>query len=152
MEINNPLNWSIVYTNQLNAVPIRENNQIIGYLPMVDLIIPIVLHNPIIAVDIKTLVPVGRLWRYAGKMSRVVDFALGEAFSSDERKFLFLNRWNICLFDERLTDYRVVYSPPRWFISLNISVYQFEGNVDLPFNFLKILKSDITDIKEHLGI
>jgi hypothetical protein len=99
------------------------------------------------AVNVTTAVPVGRIWRYAGKVSRIFDFALGEAFSADERKHLFLGRWNICLFDRILpNDYRIAYLPPRWFINVNVSVYQYEGVIG------DTLENDIAAIKNSLNL
>lgn len=128
-DIKNPLNFSLIYSNSFPATPIRnDRGEIIDYLPITEIIIPSVLHIPICAVNVSTAIPVGRIWRYAGKISRILDMGLGEAFSSDERKHLFLGRWNICFFDKELSaDYRIVYLPPRWFINVNVSVYQYEG-------------------------
>lgn len=148
LDLNNPLNFSLVYTNSLQAVPVRDSSgQIVDYLPITEIIIPIIFNKPVCAVNVTTAVPVGRIWRYAGKVSRVFDMGLGEAFSSDERKHLFLGRWNICLFDRFLpNDYRLVYLPPRWFINVNVSVYQYEGD------FTDTLEADIAAIKNHLQI
>jgi hypothetical protein len=144
-DFKNPLNFSLVYTNNLAATPIRENGVIVDYLPITEIIIPIIFNKPIVAINIKTSVPVGRIWQYAGKASRIFDFALGEGFSADERKFLFLNRWNLVLFDRVLpNDYRVVYLPPRWFIDVNISVYQYDGVYE------DTLENDVSTIKDFL--
>lgn len=126
LELNNPANFSLQYTNSIPATVIEMVDGSSIHSRLTEVIVPTIFDKPIINVLISTSVPVGKIWRYAGRCSQIAATGLGDSFVGD-KKPLFLGKGNLLVFDEVLADYTIRILPPSWFINLNISVYQYEG-------------------------
>jgi hypothetical protein len=127
LELNNPANFSLAYSNSIPATYVTLGNGEKLYGQLTEIIIPVIFDKSVISVQISTTVPVGRIWSYAGRMSRIIQTGIGESFS-EEKKVLFLGKRNLILFSEIQSDYTITYSPPKWFKDLTIGIYQYEGN------------------------
>ncbi|MTJ11495.1 hypothetical protein FJR11_02560 [Anabaena sp. UHCC 0187] len=126
LELNNPANFSLVYSNSIPATcfTTQDGEEICSRLT--EIIPPVILDKPIISVQISTSVPVGKIWDYAGKLSRVIQTGIGDSFS-EEKKALFLGKRNLILFSQVQSDYTISYLPPKWFKDVTIGVYQYDG-------------------------
>ncbi|MHC5760005.1 hypothetical protein [Nostoc sp.] len=114
------------------------------YAKLTEIIIPVVFNKPIILVNISTSVPLGKIWRYAGRCRQIFPTALGDSFVDD--KALFLTKRNLIFFPDFSANYTINYLPPSWFIDVSIVIYQYDG-LDTT-----TLEDDVTAIKTALGI
>lgn len=125
LELQNSANFSLIYTNSISATVIQVQDRSL-YARLTELIIPVIFDKPIISISINTTVPVGKIWRYAGKISQVIPTALGDSFA-DDKKALFLGKRNLILFSEISVDYTISYLAPSWFRDVSIGIYQYDG-------------------------
>jgi hypothetical protein len=124
-----------VLLTTLNGKPI--------YAKLTELTIPVVFDKPIVNVSITTTVPVGKIWEYAGKLRQVVETGLGDSIVEEQP--LSLIERNLIIFSKVSGSYRFRYKPPKWFIDLNIAIYQYDGSDT------NILENDVATIKELIG-
>lgn len=136
LELQNAANFSLQYSNSIPPTGIELINGKTIYAKLTEVFVPAIFDKNIILVLISTTVPIGKIWRFAGRVSRIVSTGLGDSFL-DDKKSLFLGKGNLVIFSEVEADYTISILPPPWFISLNIAVYQYEGvdnsslNIDL---------------------
>ncbi|MEH1977056.1 MAG: hypothetical protein V7L02_28335 [Nostoc sp.] len=144
LELQNGDNFSLQYTNSVPATSIEMVNGKNIYAKLTEIIIPVVFNKPIILVNISTSVPLGKIWRYAGRCRQIFPTALGDSFVDD--KALFLTKRNLIFFPDFSANYTINYLPPSWFIDVSIVIYQYDG-LDTT-----TLEDDVTAIKTALGI
>lgn len=139
-------NWSLQYSNSFPAVSYLNDSE--GkpiYEKITEISAPIVFDKPIIAVSVVTTVPVGKIWKYAGYLRRSLTIGLGSSFTGKPES-LFLGKFNLIVFDDLNINYFVSIQVPKWFISANIAIYQYEGADTTT------LEDDMLAIKEAIGI
>jgi hypothetical protein len=139
-------NWTLQYSDSFPAVTFLNDSA--GkpiYEKITEISVPIVFDKPIIAVSLLTTIPVGKIWKYAGYLSRSLTTGLGSSFTG-ERERLFLGKFNLIVFDDLNINYFVSIQVPKWFISANIAIYQYEGADTTT------LEDDVQIIKEAIGI
>jgi hypothetical protein len=120
-------NWQLQYSDSFPAVTFLNDaagNPI--YEKIVEIQVPTVFDKPIIAVSITTTVPVGKIWKYAGYLSRSLTTGLGASFTGN-RERLFLRKFNLIVFDDLNINYLLSIQVPEWFINATIAIYQYEG-------------------------
>ncbi|GAX41529.1 hypothetical protein NIES4075_25020 [Tolypothrix sp. NIES-4075] len=144
LELQNGDNFSLQYTNSIPATSIEMVNGKDIYAKLTEVIIPVVFNKPIILVNISTSVPVGKIWRYAGRVRQIFPTVFGDSFVDD--KPLFLGKRNLIVFSEILSDYTLNYLPPSWFVDVSITIYQYEGTDTTT------LENDVQAIKEAIGV
>ncbi|MBN3943008.1 hypothetical protein [Nostoc sp. NMS9] len=139
-------NWHLQYSDSFPAVSYLNDSA--GkpiYQRITEINIPVVFDKPIIAVSVNTTVPVGKVWKYAGYLRRSLTTGLGASFVG-EPESLFLGKFNLVVFDDLNINYSLSIQVPKWFISANIAVYQYEGADTTT------LEDDVQAIKISLGI
>lgn len=139
-------NWNLQYSNSFPAVSLLNDsagNPI--YQKITEINIPITFDKPIIAVSLSTSVPVGKIWKYAGYLTRNLTTGLGETFVGN-RELLFLGKFNLIVFDNLNINYSLSIQVPKWFINASIAIYQYEGTDTTT------LENDVQAIKTALGI
>ncbi|WP_051502861.1 hypothetical protein [[Scytonema hofmanni] UTEX B 1581] len=122
--------WALQYSDSFPAVTYLNDSA--GkpiYEKITEIIVPVVFDKPIIAVSVATTIPVGKIWKYAGYLSRSLTTGLGSSFTG-ERERLFLGKFNLIVFADLNINYFVSIQVPKWFISANISIYQYEINYE----------------------
>ncbi|MEH2319004.1 hypothetical protein [Nostoc sp.] len=120
-------NWALAYSI---SIPATITASVAGknYYDKITPIRPgVILDKPILAIAINTIIPAGKRWFYAGSLSRFSSSALGEILIED-RKPLFLGRFNLVITDNLSNNYQLEINIPSWFISCNLSIYQYEGS------------------------
>ncbi|WP_414546354.1 hypothetical protein [Nostoc sp. CCY0012] len=125
LELQNGDNFSLQYANSIPPTVIEMVDGKNIYAKLTEVIVPVIFNKPIILVNISTTVPVGKIWRYAGRFKQIFSTALGDSFA-DERP-LFLSKRNLIFFPEVTSNYTIIYIPPPWFIDVNITIYQYDG-------------------------
>ncbi|MBE9054172.1 hypothetical protein IQ243_28030 [Nostocales cyanobacterium LEGE 11386] len=146
LQLGTESNWNLQYSNSFPAVSFlndKAGNPI--YEKITEINVPIVFDQPIIAVNISTSVPVGRIWNYAGYLRRSLTTGLGATFTGELER-LFLGKFNLIIFNDLNINYFVSIQVPKWFINANIAIYQYEGADSTT------LEDDIQAIKTALGI
>nr|MDZ8016553.1 hypothetical protein [Nostoc sp. SerVER01] len=139
-------NWSLQYSNSFPAVSYLNDSA--GkpiYQRITEINVPVVFDKPIIAISINTTIPVGKIWKYAGYLRRSLTTGLGATFVGEPEQ-LFLGKFNLIILDDLNINYFVSIQVPKWFISANIAIYQYEG-IDTT-----TLQDDVNAIKTSLGI
>lgn len=139
-------NWQLQYSDSFPAVTYLNDSA--GkpiYQRITEINIPVVFDKPIVAVSVGTIVPVGKIWKYAGYLRRSLTTGLGASFVGQPER-LFLGKFNLIFFDDLNINYFVSIQVPKWFINANITIYQYEG-IDTT-----TLEDDVTAIKTALGI
>lgn len=101
----------------------------------------VIFNKAVLGISVNTMIPVGRQWFYAGSVSRFANSALGEIYIED-RKPLFLSRFNLVITDNLLNDYQIEINIPGWFVSCNLAVYQYDAPDDI-----SIIQQDLDIIK-----
>lgn len=144
LELQNGDNFSLQYTNSVPATSIEMVNGRDIYAHLTEIIIPVIFNKPIILVNISTSVPIGKIWRYAGRIRKILPTAFGDSFV--DNKPLFLGKRNLVFFSEVLANYTINYLPPSWFTDVSITVYQYEGTDRTT------LEDDVQAIKEAIGV
>ncbi|MFK0729984.1 MAG: hypothetical protein ACFKPT_25140 [Gloeotrichia echinulata GP01] len=134
-------NFSLQYSISVPATSIDMLNGKNIYARLTNIIVPVIFNRPIISISVTTSVPAGKIWYYAGRCTRVTPTALGESFVDNNP--LFLGKRNLILFESQEFDYTIEYSPPRWFIDVNLGIYQYNG----PY---MSLESELNTIKSLL--
>jgi hypothetical protein len=127
LQLGTESNWQLQYSDSFPAVTFLNDaagNPI--YEKIVEIQVPTVFDKPIIAVSITTTVPVGKIWKYAGYLSRSLTTGLGASFTG-KRESLFLGKFNLIVFDDLNINYFLSIQVPKWFINANIAIYQYEG-------------------------
>ncbi|MBN3957509.1 hypothetical protein [Nostoc sp. NMS8] len=120
-------NWHLQYSDSFPAVSYLNDSA--GkpiYQRITEINIPVVFDKNIIAVSVNTTVPVGKIWKYAGYLRRSLTTGLGASFLG-EPESLFLGKFNLIIFDDLNLNYFLSLQVPKWFISANIAIYQYEG-------------------------
>ncbi|BAZ50125.1 hypothetical protein NIES4103_70270 (plasmid) [Nostoc sp. NIES-4103] len=138
-------NWNLVYSNSFSGVVIVDDMEQPFTTKILEIAVPIIFDKPIIAVNVYTTVPVGRIWKYAGYLRRSLTTGLGASFVGQPES-LFLGKFNLLIFEDLNINYYVSIQVPKWFTTANISVYQYEG-IDTT-----TLEEDVQAIKSALGI
>lgn len=139
-------NWNLQYSDSFPAVSYLNDSA--GkpiYQRITEINIPTVFDKPIVAVSVNTVIPVGKIWKYAGYLRRSLTTGLGASFISEPEN-LFLGKFNLIIFNDLNINYLLSIQVPKWFISANIAIYQYQG-IDST-----TLEDDVTAIKISLGI
>lgn len=147
LELGTESNWHLQYSDSIPATSIANDtsgNPI--YQKITEIILPTTFDKPIIAVSINTTVPAGKLWKYAGYLTRSLTIGLGAAYVDEYSKKLFLGKFNLIVFNDLNINYFLSIQVPKWFINANIAVYQYEGTDSTT------LEADVQAIKTSLGL
>lgn len=125
LELQNGDNFSLQYANSIPATSIEMVDGKNIYAKLTEIIVPVIFSKSIILINISTSIPIGRIWRYAGRCRQIFPTALGDSFVDE--KPLFLGKRNLIFFLEVLADYTITYLPPSWFTDVSIGIYQYDG-------------------------
>lgn len=145
LELQNGDNFSLQYANSVPATSIEMVNGKNIYAKLTEIIVPVLFNRPIILVNISTSVPIGKIWRYAGRCRQIFPTALGDSFVDD--KSLFLGKRNLIFFSDTSSNYTINYLPPSWFIDVSVTIYQYDGiDTNSVSNDLTIIESKIDSL------
>jgi hypothetical protein len=126
LELNNPANYSLVYSNSIPALCFTTDDGVEVCSRLTKIIVPIVFDSQVLSVAVSTSVPAGGIWEFAGTLTKIIPTALGDSIS-EEKKPLFLGERNLICFQEVKADYKVTILPPKWFKDITIGIYQYDG-------------------------
>ncbi|WP_334943355.1 hypothetical protein [Nostoc sp.] len=134
-------NWQLMYSISIPAMIIETIGSKNYYTRITPIRPAIIFDKAVLAISINTLIPIGKQWVYAGSVSRFTNSSLGKIFIED-RKPLFLRRFNLVISDNLLTSYQIEINIPQWFISCNLAVYEYNAADDI-----SIVQQDLNIIK-----
>lgn len=120
-------NWQLVYSVSIPATVLSANASKTYYARITPIFPGIIFDKPVLGISLNTAIPAGRVWEYAGKVSCFTNSSLGDIYI-EYPKPLFLGRFNLTIFDNLSNNYQLKINVPKWFISCNLAVYQYEGD------------------------
>ena len=120
-------NWQLMYSVSIPAVVIATNGSKSYYAKITPIRPGVILDKPVLGIGINTTIPSGKQWIYAGRLSSFASSSLGEIYIEDPKP-LFLGRFNLIIFDNLSNNYQLQINIPKWFISCNLAIYQYEGD------------------------
>ncbi|MEH2454485.1 hypothetical protein [Nostoc sp.] len=142
LDLSNESNWELVFSLSIPATILSTNGSKNYYAQITPITPDITLDKPILAISINTTIPPERKWYYAGNVSRFANSSLGAVYIED-RKPLFLGRFNLVITDNS-SNYQLEINLPKWFISCNLAIYQYEGDTStLSQKDLDIIKAAV---------
>lgn len=127
LNLSTESNWQLMYSISIPAVLLATIASKNYYAKITPIRPGVILDKPVLGISVNTAIPVGKKWVYAGSLSRFSNSSLGEIYIED-RKPLFLGRFNLIISDNLSGDYQLEFNIPEWFISCNLAVYQYEGD------------------------
>ncbi|MEH2009992.1 hypothetical protein [Nostoc sp.] len=141
-------NWQLMYSVSIPATVLSTNGSK-TYYARITLIRPgVILDKPVLAIALNTTIPLGKQWIYAGRLFRFASSSLGEIYIEDPKP-LFLGRFNLIVSDNLSNNYQLEIKVPKWFISCNLAVYQYEGDDSTIIeNDLDIIKAAVVPSSE----
>ncbi|AVH71589.1 hypothetical protein [Nostoc sp. 'Lobaria pulmonaria (5183) cyanobiont'] len=127
LDLSTESNWQLMYSVSIPATVIGTVGGKTYYAKITPIRPGIILDKAVLGIAINTTIPTGKRWSYAGSLSRFTDSSLGE-IDIDKRKPLFLGRFNLAISDNLSNNYQLEIQVPKWFISCNLGIYQYEGD------------------------
>lgn len=128
--LNDTANFELIYSDSKPPIAVTgQAGKLASYLKIGEILPSVIVSgNPILLIDISTQVPIGKNWIDAGVIRKLLPTAKGLAFNG-EQAYLRLGKQNLVILDRVNSDFQLSYIPPSHFISLDINVYQYIGNV-----------------------
>ncbi|MEH1786355.1 MAG: hypothetical protein V7L23_12410 [Nostoc sp.] len=126
LDLSTETNWQLMYSVSIPATVIATTASKTYYAKITPIRPGVILDKAVLGININTTVPTGKQWVYAGSVSRFTASPLGEVYI-DDRKALFLGRFNLVISDILSNNYQVQINIPSWFSSCNLAIYQYEG-------------------------
>lgn len=127
LDLSAESNWQLMYSVSIPATVIGTIGSKTYYAKITPIRPGIILDKLVLGIAINTTVPTRKQWAYAGSVSRFTNSPLGEIYI-DERKALFLGRFNLAISDDLSNNYQLQINVPKWFVSCNLAIYQYEGD------------------------
>ena len=127
LDLSTELNWQLVYSVSIPATVLSANASKTYYARITPIFPGVIFDKPVLAITLNTTIPPERQWEYAGRVSCFTSSSLGEIYI-ESPKPLFLGRFNLTIFDNLSSNYQLKINVPKWFISCNLAVYQYEGD------------------------
>lgn len=127
LDLSAESNWQLMYSISIPATVTGNIGSKTYYAKITPIRPGIILDKAVLGIAINTTVPTGKQWFYAGSISRFTNSPLGEIYI-DDRKPLFLGRFNLAISDDVSNNYQLQINVPKWFISCNLAIYQYEGD------------------------
>ncbi|MEH2302860.1 MAG: hypothetical protein V7K88_28760 [Nostoc sp.] len=120
-------NWQLAYSVSIPATVLSTNASKTYYARITPIFPGIIFDKPVLAISLNTTIPSGRIWEYAGKVSCFANSSFGDIYI-EYPKPLFLDRFNLITFDNLSNNYQLKINVPKWFISCNLAVYEYEAD------------------------
>ena len=127
LDLSTESKWRLMHSVSIPPTVVATIGSKTHYAKITPIRPSIILDKAVLGIGVNTTVPAGKQWIYAGSLSRFTNSFLGEIYIED-RKPLFLGRFNLVITDNLSNNYQVQINIPSWFISCNLSIYQYEGD------------------------
>ena len=127
LDLSTESNWQLVYSVSIAATVLSTNASKTYYARITPIRPGVIFDKPVLAIAVGTTIPTGKQWIYAGRLSLFTSSSLGE-INIEDPKPLFLGRFNLIVSDNLSNNYQLEIKVPKWFISCNLAIYQYEGD------------------------
>ncbi|MEH2445792.1 MAG: hypothetical protein V7K18_08410 [Nostoc sp.] len=127
LDLTTESNWQLMYSVSISPTIIATIGSKNYYAKITPIRPNVILDKPVLGIGINTTIPSGKQWIYAGRLSSFASSSLGEIYIEDSKP-LFLGRFNLIIFDNLSNNYQLQINIPKWFISCNLTIYQYEGD------------------------
>lgn len=122
--IGDLVNFNLLFEEDYQAIQYTTANGNTAFFPIPPITPALQAFQPIIAVNVATLVPAGRIWQFAGTLSRFALTGVGSAFLG-ERRPLQLGKLNLLEFTDLQVNYNMRIIVPPWFSVASVAIYEF---------------------------
>lgn len=122
------------------------------FSPLKRIEVPILLHEPVIAVGVSSTTSPAH-WRYAGELiQRHTVSGVSSGLVDGQKTRCILNNITLVTMPLLTPDYRLSFDVPPWIQSIDLSVWRYTGPVaDSTIDLLETLKVDIARIEYGLN-
>lgn len=120
VDLNNPLNWALVYNETKNATQLSNG----GYTPIPSFGLPIILSTPLLIVEAANID--AKEWWFLGcRLQQLLQTGVipGEAVGQYLR--IPVNRPKLVQFPPLGSDYTLRIEVPPWFERMKIAIYEY---------------------------
>ncbi|MHC5717462.1 MAG: hypothetical protein ACYTX0_36450, partial [Nostoc sp.] len=127
LDLSTETNWQLMYSV---SIPATITATLAGknYYARITPILPgVIFDKAVLGISLNTAIPAGKQWIYAGSLYRFASSSLGEIYIEDPKP-LFLDRFNLVISDNLSNNYQLKIHSPKWFISCNLAIYQYDGD------------------------
>jgi|GEM_PF-2476333 len=145
LDLSTQTNWGLIYSVSIPATVISTNGNKTYYAKIAPIRPIAILNKPILGISVKTIIPTGKQWAYAGSILRFTNSALGDIFI-EEIKHLLLNKFNLVISDNLTNSYQIEINVPQWFISCDLLVYQYIAS-----DTVSSIQQDLKTIEQTLA-
>jgi hypothetical protein len=136
--------WERIFDEDFNVV--RPSPATFAPIPRKE--IPILLHEPVIAVATSSSTAPSH-WYYAGRLlQRNVIPGLGSNPVDGIELKCALNRTKVGIFPTLTTDYQLAYEFPPWITNLSLAIWRYTGPIDdSVIELIETLKIDVVRVE-----
>lgn len=127
LDLSTASNSQLMYSVSIPAVVVATIGSKNYYAKITPIRPGVIFDKPVLGISLNTPISSGKQWVYAGRLFRFADSSLGEIYI-EEPKPLFLGRFNLAISDDLSNNYQIQINVPKWFISCNLAIYQYEGD------------------------
>ena len=127
LDLSTASNWQLMYSVSIPPVVLATIGSKNYYAKITPIRPGVIFDKPVLGIGVNTTVPPGKQWIYAGRLSCFASSSLGEINIEDPSP-LFLGRFNLIVSDNLSNNYQLEIKVPKWFISCNLAIYQYEGD------------------------
>lgn len=157
-DFSNQNNWSLTWSG-VKIAPDAPNESLNKYFPIEDFAIPIQFSSPIISIYLISNTDPGR-WIRGGWAKQKITTGITGGGSPDaytQTIPLKLRQINICQFQKITTNFAVVISIPYWLRHIDITVWEYTGEItdtieDKLIECCDVLETDIAQVRQDLAL
>jgi hypothetical protein len=147
-ELTLPTHWEQIYNETKTAVTPLPGR----FSPLKRIDVPILLHEPAIAVGISSSTSPTH-WRYAGELiQRHTISGVSSGLVDGQKTRCLLNNITLIQMPLLTPDYRLSFDVPPWIQSIDLSVWRYTGPIgDVTNDLIESLKVDIARLEYGLN-
>ncbi|BAY15700.1 hypothetical protein NIES21_15190 [Anabaenopsis circularis NIES-21] len=150
-ELNNSQNWALAYQEYKQAIQATPQG---GYYPLPAFEVPITFSSKILIAKTVSTIPAGKRWKWAGNLRAFQTFpnaGINSQKSEIQSYSLFLNRSKLLVLPEIASGYELVLSDAFWLRDLQLTIYEFTGQLDNELNQLvQSIQGDVLRIESKI--
>lgn len=157
-DFSNSENWELSWSG-VKVAPDAPNESLNRYFPIEDFAIPVQFESPVLAIYMTSNTDPGR-WVKGGYAKQKIQTGITGGGSPDafsEAKFLRLREINRVVFEQITTSYAVVLSIPFWLRHIDVTIYEYTGQIidtveEKLIECCDVLETDISQVRQDLAL
>lgn len=141
-----PDEWQTVFTVSLEAQPFEVGSD--RLLPIGSIGIPVLLSNPLIAIDIRNN-EAPETWKYAGYARQAINAGLlvGAATSASfATQSVLLNKLNVLYFPTLTPEWALSIDIHKWILKAQITVFEYTGALNTTADEIEEINAKLDEL------